>query len=350
MIKLDAHKAVHFCDGLTRRDFLHAGALGLGGFGLTLSDLFALKASGAIRTDKDVNCICLFLVGAPSQLDTWDMKPDAPSEIRGPYKAIKTNVPGIQISEIFPRMATHADKFALIRSVHYAGVAVHDAGHQVMQTGRLFQAGTESPHVGSILGYRQGPEGRHPAARAAAAPDRQHRRQHAARPVGRVPRQGVRPVRPRLRSVGSGLQGARPAAAGLPDRDPRRPAPQPARPGRRRRQGLRSEPRRAPAEFLVRPGLHADLVVGGPRRVRPVEGARRAEGQVRAQPLRHELSARPSADRSRRAIRDGEHVRDGVQRDHVGHPRLGARSARSRRTAICSARCSTTPTRRCSRT
>ncbi len=87
------------------------------------------------------------------------MKPEAPSEVRGPYKAIKTNVPGIQISEIFPRMAQHADKFALIRSVHYAGVAVHDAGHQVMQTGRLFQAGTESPHVGSILGYLKGPKG-----------------------------------------------------------------------------------------------------------------------------------------------------------------------------------------------
>jgi len=159
LIKLDADKAVHFCDGLTRRDFLHAGALGLAGLGLSLTDLAALKAAGAVRPDKDVNCICLFLVGAPSQLDTWDMKPDSPSEIRGPYKAIKTNVPGIQISEIFPRMATHADKFALVRSVYYAGVAVHDAGHQVMQTGRLFQAGTESPHVGSVLGYLKGPKG-----------------------------------------------------------------------------------------------------------------------------------------------------------------------------------------------
>jgi hypothetical protein len=56
-------------------------------------------------------------------------------------------------------MATHADKFALVRSVYYAGVAVHDAGHQVMQTGRLFQAGTESPHVGSVLGYLKGPKG-----------------------------------------------------------------------------------------------------------------------------------------------------------------------------------------------
>ena len=159
MIKLDAPKAVHFCDGLTRRDFLHAGALGLGGLGLTLSDLFALKAAGAVRTDKDVNCICLFLVGAPSQLDTWDLKPDRPAEIRGPFKPIKTNVPGIQISEIFPRMATHADKFSLVRSVYHTAVAVHDTGHQMMQTGRLFPAGIDIPHVGWVLGYLKGPKG-----------------------------------------------------------------------------------------------------------------------------------------------------------------------------------------------
>jgi hypothetical protein len=156
MIRLDAHKQVHFCDGLRRRDFLHAGALGM--LGLSLGDLFALQTTGQ-AAELDRNCIMLFLVGAPSQLDTWDPKPDAPSEIRGPYKAIPTNVPGIRISEIFPRMAQHADKFALLRSVYYTGVAVHDAGHQVMQTGRLFQAGIESPHVGSILGFLRGPKG-----------------------------------------------------------------------------------------------------------------------------------------------------------------------------------------------
>ncbi len=119
MIQLDAHKSVHFCDGLKRRDFLQAGALSL--LGLTLSDVFALRAAaqqpGSSQKPPDKNCILLFLVGAPSQLDTWDMKPDAPSEVRGPYKPIATNVPGISISEIFPRMATHADKFALLRSV-----------------------------------------------------------------------------------------------------------------------------------------------------------------------------------------------------------------------------------------
>jgi hypothetical protein len=157
MIQLDAHKSVHFCDGLKRRDFLHAGSLGL--LGLSLGDLFTLKAAGRTDPARDKNCIMLFLVGAPSQLDTWDMKPDAPAEIRGPYKPIPTNVDGIRISEIFPRMAQHADKFALLRSVHYSGVAVHDAGHQVMQTGRLFQAGIETPHVGSVLGFLKGPKG-----------------------------------------------------------------------------------------------------------------------------------------------------------------------------------------------
>jgi hypothetical protein len=157
MIQLDAARSVHFCDGMRRRDFLHAGALGL--LGLSLTDLFALKAAGALTSTADINCIVLMLVGAPSQLDTWDMKPDAPAEIRGPYTPIPTNVPGIQISEIFPRMAKLADKYALLRSVFYSGVAVHDAGHQVMQTGRLFQPGLDYPNVGSILGFVKGANG-----------------------------------------------------------------------------------------------------------------------------------------------------------------------------------------------
>src|ERR1043166_8302983 len=82
MFRIDAKRAVHFCDGLTRRDFLHAGSLGM--LGLGLPGFQALQVQGATAGDKDVNCIMLFLVGGPSQLDTWDMKPDAPEEIRGP--------------------------------------------------------------------------------------------------------------------------------------------------------------------------------------------------------------------------------------------------------------------------
>ena len=157
MFRLDADKKVHFCDGVTRRDFLHAGSLGF--LGLTLPEFLSFKAAGAVDPKKDVNCIQLMLVGGPSQLDTWDMKPDAPASIRGPYKPIKTNVPGIEICEIFPRMAKHADKFALLRSVYHTAAAVHDTGCQMMQTGRLFQGGLESPNYGSVLRFEKGARG-----------------------------------------------------------------------------------------------------------------------------------------------------------------------------------------------
>src|SRR5215813_11569811 len=117
MFRLDADRPVEFCDGLRRRDFLHAGTLSL--LGLGLPQYFGLKAQGAVDTSKDVNCILLFLVGGPSQLDNWDMKPGAPLENRGPYKPIRTNVPGIEISENFPRMAKRGAKLALIRSIHH---------------------------------------------------------------------------------------------------------------------------------------------------------------------------------------------------------------------------------------
>src|SRR5258708_39091395 len=158
MFRLDADKPVEFCDGLRRRDFLHAGSLSLLGLGLT--QLAGLKALGAVENSKnEVNCIMLMLVGGPSQLDTWDMKPNARMESGGPYKPIKTNVAGIEISENFPRMAKHADKYALIRSVYHTAAAVHDTGHQMMQTGRLFQGGIEYPHYGCVLSKYKGSKG-----------------------------------------------------------------------------------------------------------------------------------------------------------------------------------------------
>ena len=157
MFRLDADKRVHFCDGVTRRDFVHAGALAF--LGLSMPQFLKLKAMGAVKLNKDVNCIQLMLVGGPSHLDTWDMKPDAPASIRGPFKPIKTNVSGIEISEIFPRMAKNADKFALLRSVYHTAAAVHDTGCQMMQTGRLFQGGLESPNYGSVLRFERGARG-----------------------------------------------------------------------------------------------------------------------------------------------------------------------------------------------
>src|SRR5213593_3979174 len=98
MLRLDAPTPTRFCGGVTRRDFLHAGAIST--LGLTLGDFFAAKAHGQAQ-DRDVNCIMLFLVGGPSHIDTWDPKPDAPAEVRGPFGVTQTNVPGMQITDIF---------------------------------------------------------------------------------------------------------------------------------------------------------------------------------------------------------------------------------------------------------
>ena len=93
MIRLEARSPVHFCDGVSRRDFLHAGALSY--LGLSLKNSVSAQGSAG----KDMNCIMLFLVGGPSQVDTWDPKPEAPAEVRGPFKTISTRIPGIDISE-----------------------------------------------------------------------------------------------------------------------------------------------------------------------------------------------------------------------------------------------------------
>ena len=95
MLRLDAERPASICGGVTRRDFLHAGALPL--VGLSLPAWFAAReTSTAAEPDTDVNCIMLFLVGAPSHIDTLDPKPDAPEEVRGPFKPIATSVPGIR--------------------------------------------------------------------------------------------------------------------------------------------------------------------------------------------------------------------------------------------------------------
>jgi uncharacterized protein (DUF1501 family) len=155
MLKITGRGSVTTCDGVTRRDFLQVGALGA--IGLSLSKLAALQAMGAVRKGSDEKaCIMIFNLGAPSQLDTFDMKPDAPREIRGPFQPIRTASPDIQISEIFPMHAKVADKFSLVRSCYHTAAAVHDTGHQMMQTGRLFTGGINSPHAGCALEFLKG--------------------------------------------------------------------------------------------------------------------------------------------------------------------------------------------------
>ena len=146
---------VPLCQGLTRRSFLRVGTTGLAG--MALPGLMRLEAAGAVgdRRDRIRNCITIFLVGSPGQLDTWDMKPNAPAEVRGKFKPISTNVPGVQICEHFPLMARMMDRVALIRSLHHKTGATHENGQRWMMTGHDFNPDAMKPHA-IELGIAQG--------------------------------------------------------------------------------------------------------------------------------------------------------------------------------------------------
>src|SRR5262245_42445385 len=102
----------------SRRDFLRVGGLGLSG--LTLTDILrARAAASAAERTRDKAVIFVYLFGGPSHIDTYDMKPDAPPEVRGEFKPIKTNVPGFDICELMPMQAKIADKLALVRNLAF---------------------------------------------------------------------------------------------------------------------------------------------------------------------------------------------------------------------------------------
>ncbi len=154
---------VPVCHGVTRRSFLEAGATGLAG--LSLPALLSLQSAGAVESQsaKIRNCITIFLVGSPGHLDTWDMKPETPAEIRGKFKPINTNVSGIDICEHFPLMARMMDKVALIRSLHHKTGATHENGQRWMMTGHDFNADSMKPHCGSVISRVFGSRGMLPA-------------------------------------------------------------------------------------------------------------------------------------------------------------------------------------------
>ena len=154
MLNLIGRGSSQTCNGVRRRDFLQVGTLGA--FGLGLPQYLAAAERGVVDPHKDNrSCIMIFNLGAPSQLDTFDMKPEAPSEVRGPFKPIDTKG-DFQISEILPKHAEVADKFSIIRSCYHTAAAVHDAGWQMLQTGRQFTGGVNYPHAGAVLQYMRG--------------------------------------------------------------------------------------------------------------------------------------------------------------------------------------------------
>ena len=155
MLNITSRGTAQTCDGVTRRDLLQIGALGA--IGLSLPQLAAAKEAGRVRAGcENRSAIMIFNLGAPSQQDCFDPKPQAPAEIRGPFKAISTAADGMQLTEILPRHAQVADRFSLVRTCHHTAAAVHDTGHQMMQTGRLFSGGVNTPHAGCATGYLLG--------------------------------------------------------------------------------------------------------------------------------------------------------------------------------------------------
>src|SRR5262245_24299085 len=116
----------------SRRTFLQAGALTLGGLGL--SELLAARAAAG-QSSRETAVVLLYLSGGASHLETYDLKPEAPIEYRSVFRTIATNVPGLEICEHLPRQAKLADKFSLIRSLNH-DVNIHSDGGIVVMTGK----------------------------------------------------------------------------------------------------------------------------------------------------------------------------------------------------------------------
>ena len=163
MLRVPLESTGRYCDGVRRRSFLQVGLTGIGSLGAgELLRARALAASDVERPPKETSLILIWLDGGPSHLDTYDLKPEAPAEYRGIWSPIPTNVPGIDVTELFPLQAQIADLYTLVRSVHHNS-GDHFTGGHWMLTGRGGVSGgmtaQKSPffgaYAGKVLGARQ---------------------------------------------------------------------------------------------------------------------------------------------------------------------------------------------------
>ncbi len=137
------------CDGVQRRDFLKAGVFG--GLGLTLAGYLRLAEAGQVQeAAKAKSGIFINLSGGPSHMDTFDLKPEAPSEYRGSFNPMKTNVPGVEFCEHLPQLAKCADKFAILRGVSHT-LAAHNLGTEYVNTGTRPLPSLQYPGYGSVV-------------------------------------------------------------------------------------------------------------------------------------------------------------------------------------------------------
>jgi hypothetical protein len=139
------------CSGVSRREFLRVGGLAVGG--LSLPQLLASEGTGGLRPPlrkaRAKSCLLIFMDGGPSHLEMWDLKPDAPVEVRGEFKPIKSSVPGITVGELLPQTSQVMHHFAQVRSVHH-DVNDHNAGSFYMLTGKHPANGSKPIQTDSI--------------------------------------------------------------------------------------------------------------------------------------------------------------------------------------------------------
>jgi hypothetical protein len=159
MLTVQHPSFVPCCDGITRRSFLRAGALALGGLGL--GDVLRLRAEApAPGTPLPKSIIMIHLSGGPSHLDMYDMKPGAPREYRGEFRPIRTNVPGLDVCELMPRQAKIADRFAILRGVQLAHLHTANefySGYPWQDSPRASVPGeAQRPALGSVVSRLRG--------------------------------------------------------------------------------------------------------------------------------------------------------------------------------------------------
>src|SRR5690242_8523682 len=140
------------CEGFHRRDVLTIGSAGI--LGLTLPGILASEAKAANKKElgseqRAKSVILLWLAGGPATIDMWDNKPEAPEGIRGEFKSIATNVPGIQLAETFPKTAQVTDKLTIVRSLYHT-IPSHGPAAVFMTTGNKPTAALQYPAMGSV--------------------------------------------------------------------------------------------------------------------------------------------------------------------------------------------------------
>jgi hypothetical protein len=160
MFRLNLGPTSRYCDGMSRRSFLQLGVAGMASVGLPRL-LQAREQSSEGGSRKNTSVILIWLDGGPSHMDLYDLKPEAPAEYRGIWKPIRTEVPGFDITEMFPKQAQVTSKFSMVRSLHHDTGDHFAGGHRMLTTKDMGVSGANTgqkfPGIGAIVDRELGP-------------------------------------------------------------------------------------------------------------------------------------------------------------------------------------------------